>query len=194
MKKVVSVMVLSLGFLTANSASAAMWQNFEGGLGGFFSTNSGIVVSQSDDAAFTGTYSMKLNLPDGLSGSWTEIVSWFWADWSATPVMKVHMKAGIDGQGGNNLHFSFWDWNRNGGDWANGGAAVASIAIPNDTNWHTYLLDMSSFNRSSVGGVRFYTNYLGAGNYYIDDLEMVPEPATLSLLALAGLGLLRRKK
>ena len=188
MKRLGMMMLLTM----AGLASADVIRDFETDLGGFYSNNSGLIeVSQSNEAAYGGNYSMKLNSPSGVS-NWVEVISWFWSDWSEFPQLEMKFKAAQSGLGGW-IHYSFWDWNQNG--WANGGGAVASFAVPGDDAWHSITLYMSSFTRNSVGGIRFYTNELSAGAYYIDNISVVPEPATLGLLAVGGvMTLIRRKR
>jgi hypothetical protein len=81
---------------------------------------------------------------------------------------------------------------------------------PNDTvfpfgdwnNWNTTMVDLDggsnagAFDPTRVSRVRFYgTNWAGAGNDTGDfkNLVITPEPASLALLALGGLALLRRR-
>jgi hypothetical protein len=44
------------------------------------------------------------------------------------------------------------------------------------------------------GKIRIINNTGGAGTVYYDNVRLVPEPATLGLLGLGGLVLLRRRK
>ncbi len=57
--------------------------------------------------------------------------------------------------------------------------------------------DSGTFDPTRVSKLRFYgTDWAGGGDDFVDfkNLTIVPEPATMSLLGLAGLALLRRRR
>lgn len=65
-----------------------------------------------------------------------------------------------------------------------------------DTYYNGTLLSTGTWTTGSasalnIGGVDLFAN--GSSSVYYDDLSLVPEPASLSLLALGGLALLRRR-
>jgi hypothetical protein len=65
-------------------------------------------------------------------------------------------------------------------------------------NTRTLTWDLSSYNPTGATWMQliFSSNFGGTtpGKYYIDNVQLIPEPATICLLGLGGLALLRKKR
>jgi len=207
-KQTLLCMLLLAGGLTVPLAQADVtrvdYNMFEGAgnVGGFTSGNEWLAtLVHSADTAYTGTASMKVTCNNAVVGgeNW-QAYTWTTADASATPYMQFQFKNSSSTYTAGTINTQFYAWFNTQGQWAPDWAGSYSFAIPpNDNQWHTYYFDMSAASVASrgFGGFRFTTTNLGVGTYYIDDMVLVsaiPEPASLALLGLGGLALLRRRR
>ncbi|MFQ5807648.1 MAG: PEP-CTERM sorting domain-containing protein [Phycisphaerae bacterium] len=81
------------------------------------------------------------------------------------------------------------------------GWANANFIVPNDGQWHTFTKAVGDFEEpfgdpalwAQIYKYRVDAVKWGAGNDFIFGLGSIPEPTSLTLLALGGLALLRRR-
>ena len=76
--------------------------------------------------------------------------------------------------------------------------AIAADAYQHDDGWTTTAYDITLYPNPAYEGIGLNWGYACTGTTFIDqvviDTWCVPEPASLSLLALGGLALLRRRR
>jgi hypothetical protein len=68
----------------------------------------------------------------------------------------------------------------------------------NGTTFHTGDWNTAELTVPSIGGLNFWTggpNLVGqTGTFYVDDFNVTPEPATMALLGIGGLMMIRRRR
>lgn len=193
-KVVLSVFVLAL----VSSSFGVLVGDFEGGSLDGWVAEAGCTVSPSTLGVTHGSGSMELAFPNGGWGTKAYMdampyIAELTAD-GAKVVMDVSARSNdIPGYWGAIDILIDCD-----GYWS--GQAEQSIAI----GWTEYFTTQTyeftltdaaktALASATYANLKVFTNS-GAGILYIDNIQIVPEPATLSLLGLGVLALIRRKR
>jgi hypothetical protein len=184
----------------ATGVQGATIDSFESGVGGWEIINAAESLAQSTTGVTDGSFSMERN----FISTWTEVDleldSSFLAVLNANDTLEVDISTSESGdsvgwwlqaafvlQGGNAAGSYYLQ------------SAESSIISPDGSLTTTTL----SFNYAPLltdgpltdwAKIRLIVQGGGDGTIYYDNLRAVPEPATMTLLGLGGLALLRRRK
>jgi len=196
----------NLNFLLAAVASlacgsgvqAGMISDFESGTAeGWTSIDPSVSLSVVPGGSLGSNYALRV---DRTSGGWNNTMllalsAAGWSDLAANTAFSLDIKA----QGGSDIP----------GWWLQivpvlNSSANAWVQYPNsmggnlDGQWHTYLWEYPA-QPADPGGNTHEVLLCGQGgaspnmNYFIDNIQVVPEPAALGLLAMSGLVVRRRR-
>lgn len=204
MKKLALLLSIALTVVLVPTSYGTLIGNFEGGLDGWAGQDA--TVSQDTIGATTGTGSMKIVGPkDWKITSKFDVrpffgdlqaanqismdVTVFDADNPGTTWMQVDMV--INGQNyGTNNNIG---WNM-----------LGSKDVTRDGIPHTFVWDISAALQTKLDGATLPIDWLELmiisnkdgqnAQFYVDNIQLIPEPATMCLLGMGGLALLRRRK
>jgi hypothetical protein len=181
-----------------SAANGAVLTSFET-LGELFPTTAtNTPITQSTQHATDGTYSMAMGVANG-NWNWSSKTygAAEYADWKANNTMTIDLTR-VTGANGANLEFAIAVNGPQGWQqvqllnwvWQNGNlttsqtlkwdySAIAAAAPASGTWWQLNILARSGQLNQTA---------------YLDKIQFTPEPGVVSLLGLAGLGLLARRR
>ncbi|MCD4823510.1 MAG: PEP-CTERM sorting domain-containing protein [Phycisphaerae bacterium] len=146
-------------------------------------------ISQGGDAS---DYYLQIAVAASGDSNSSNCIEWDEAgnlDWSGYTSIEIDLKMSI----ATPTDRVRLRWQDGTGGWQN----YITVTNTAGTDWGTYSFDITGFARSDVDRFLVYVNTNGVDVDYevsIDDLKLVPEPATMVLLSLGGVGLLVRRR
>lgn len=208
-----SLVLLLMGVIAISQAGVI--GNFEAGLDNWTaswegtatlanSTTAGTVTLDAQSLAVkisdTGYWELQWNAPvipaSMTNAKLTFDLTMIASEWTGSNWTKVADKVALNSNGASGwmefastaaidrttLLSTSTDW----GPWSGDAAKTYSLDIPSyDTTSATWFQIVISLQQNPVDG---------AGNFYFDNIQFIPEPTTMTMLGLGALALLRKKK
>jgi hypothetical protein len=112
-------------------------------------------------------------------------VSVLGSDWAGDNGFQFGLVVNSDSTGWQQADVGAWYWGGDGQDFTETVSFNYNAFKTGTANWAQIILYQNSY--SNDGSI---TNAV----YYLDNLRLTPEPATMALMGLGGLALIRRKK
>lgn len=158
----------------------------------------------------SGGVTLETTIPSGVEISQTPVLRAF-VNFAVTEATPGHSLTNIKARAMDGTLFEFDDRSEGWTCYLDGVEYVDAADIVFDTDpqtWQLFEIDLSQVDyfgwpyqarqlgSTPISGIEFsaYGNTTGAIAMLADDIRLVPEPATLSLLALGGVALIRRRR
>jgi len=181
--------------LAATAQAALVVDNFNTGtLSGWDKTSGYMALTNVSSPTAEGAGAMQVTWDDWNQGWWENITKTFSSqDWSNYETLQVALRTDASASG--TVIINYVD----SGAWHNGwGSSIGTMDLSlSGGNYAVYAIPLGTAARSSVTEIMFSwdnLNVSGTTTMYLDSIQLIPEPTALSLLALGGLALLRRRR
>lgn len=191
----ITVVAAVLGALAASSAAQTLF-SFEGGLQGFASGGAPATVALSTIGATDGVNSMAVTHTGGFVWIGTPDAIGAEVHIQNSPIIRYDLTIGDDNLNGATWFNQLLAVNSNGG-WKQ---MANQWDLPRTAGTHTIEIDVSELLPLDVTNwFQFFLAFngptdVGARTFYVDNIRVVPEPATMAALGLGLAALIRRRR
>lgn len=181
--------LLAAGLMLSGSVWANLLTNGDfnaGDLSGWWTwVPDSVNQSISIETAYTYDATPNARIWSATDGAWQEMGQSFAVADGAAYVLSLVYNATDWANAGINL--KYWDssWNYVGYQW------ITLLTPPNSGQWTSFVQAFTTPAGAAYAEVKFVMG--GWGTLYVDNVSVVPEPASLLMLGLGGLALVRRK-